>query len=120
MPPSVFEDGLLETFRVVHGVPDGCKGDFRYKLGRRLIAYTHSGKDRNLGHYVELLRRQEKGKYDRQGCLLPETLLGDDRPRDLRVPGIRVLHPRCGNSRAGPGSGRRRRSFEPAPLREEP
>ncbi|HEX7183051.1 MAG TPA: radical SAM protein [Thermoanaerobaculia bacterium] len=93
VPPSVLQDELRETFRAVHGVPDGCKGDFRYKLGQRLIAYTHSAKDRNLGHYVELLKRKEKGKYDRQGCLLPETLLDDDKPRDLRIPGIRVLHP---------------------------
>lgn len=92
VPASVLQDELRRTFQAVHGVPDCCRRDWSYRKLQGLIRYTHRRKDRNIGLYAEYLREKEKGKYDRQGCLIPEALAGDDKPRDLRIPGIPTLH----------------------------
>lgn len=92
VPPSVLQEEFLRTYETIHGVPDCCRGKLHYQVSQRLIAYTHRRKERNLRHYVDFLREREKGKYDRQGCLRPEALADDEKPRDLRIPGIPVLH----------------------------
>jgi hypothetical protein len=94
VPPSVLQREFQETFRAVHGVPDCCRRRWAYRRLQALIRYTHRGKDRNIGRYVEFLAEREKGKYDRHGCLIPEALADDVKPRDLRIPGIPVLHGR--------------------------
>jgi len=92
VPASVLQRELRDTFRAVHGVPDCRRRDWDYRQLQALIRYTHRVKDRNLGRYIGFLEEKEKGKYDRQGCLIPEALAGDVKPRDLRVPGIPVFH----------------------------
>lgn len=73
-------------------VPDCCRRDWKYQQLQAVIRYTHRIKDRNLGRYIGFLEEKEKGKYDRHGCLIPEALAGDVKPRELRIPGIPVLH----------------------------
>lgn len=92
VPASVLQEELRQTFRTVHGVPEGSRRSWDYQKLQTLIRYTHRIKDRNLGHYAAFLKEKEKGKYDRQGCLIPERLLDDPKPRDLRIPGIPTLH----------------------------
>ena len=92
VPPSVLQAEMLRTFRHVHGVPAGSKTSFHYQVSQRLIAYTHRPKERNLERYIDFLEERERGKYDRQGRLLPETLVDDRKPTELRIPGIPVLH----------------------------
>jgi hypothetical protein len=92
VPASVLQEELRQTFRTVHGVPEGSRRNWDYQKLQTLIRYTHRIKDRNLGHYAAFLKEKEKGKYDRQGCLIPERLLDDPKPRDLRIPGIPTLH----------------------------
>lgn len=93
VPPSVLQRELLKTFRTVHGVPDCCRRNRNYQISQRLIAYTHRPKDRNLERYAGFLQEREKGKYDALGALKAETLVDDEKPRDLRIPGIPALHP---------------------------
>jgi hypothetical protein len=95
--PSVFQEALRETFRVVHSVPDGSRHDMNYRMIQSIIRYTHRGKDRNLGRYIEFLKRMERNKYGSDGRLIPETLLSDPKPwtvdvgaptrRSVRLPG---------------------------------
>jgi anaerobic magnesium-protoporphyrin IX monomethyl ester cyclase len=111
VPPSVLQDDLRRTFRCVHGVPAGSGADWSYRRAQALIRYTHRDKDRNLGVYCEFLRARERGKYDRQGCLRPETLEDDVKPRELGLPTTNVLRPRSGRWRT---AGRRRTAAAPA------
>jgi len=96
VPPSVLQQAFRDTFRHVHGVPASCRGDWAYRRLQAIIRYTHRTKDWNIGRYVEFLKVQEAGKYDRSGCLIPETLARDEKPRDLAVPGIVLPQARRG------------------------
>jgi radical SAM superfamily enzyme YgiQ (UPF0313 family) len=94
-PPSVLQQAFLDTFQTVHGVPAGdgaVRPGGRYRLGQALIRYTHRGKDRNLRHYVEYLRRAERGKYDAAGALRRETLLDDPKARSIDI-GVPIRRP---------------------------
>jgi hypothetical protein len=93
VPPSVLQAELLRTFRHVHGLPAGRQRDLHYSIAQRLIAYTHRPKERNLERYIDFLAERERGKYDRHGCLVSETLIGDRKPTELGIPGIPVFHP---------------------------
>jgi radical SAM superfamily enzyme YgiQ (UPF0313 family) len=88
VPPSVLQRAFRDTFRHVHGVPEASRRDWGYRRLQAIIRYTHRIKDHNLGCYAEHLKVLEAGKYDRSGCLIPEALARDEKPRDLRVPGI--------------------------------
>jgi len=88
VPPSVLQRAFRDTFRHVHGVPAASRRDWDYRRLQAIIRYTHHIKDHNLGRYAEHLKVLEAGKYDRSGCLVPESLADDEKPRDLRVPGI--------------------------------
>jgi radical SAM family protein/B12 binding protein len=92
-PPSVLQQGFLDTFAAVHGLPEGNgRSDRRYRLGQALIRYTHRGKDRNLRHYVDYLRRVERGKYDAMGALRAETLVDDPKSRSIDI-GVPIRRP---------------------------
>ena len=71
-------------------MPECCRRNWDYRGAQTLVRYTHRTKDWNLGRYVEYLRVKEQGKYDRSGCLIPEALESDEKPWELRVPGIRM------------------------------
>jgi hypothetical protein len=90
VPASVLQEELRRTFQHVHGVPGCCRRNWDYRGSQALVRYTHRTKDRNLGRYVEFLRQKEKGLYDRQGCLIAERLLDDEKPRELGIPGMRM------------------------------
>ncbi len=93
VPPSVLQREFLKTFATVHGVPEGTQTSADFRLRQALIRSTHRGKDRNLRRYVEFLERKERGKYDRHGALIHDTLWDDDKPRDLGLPTSNVLRP---------------------------
>lgn len=92
VPPSVLQREFLATFKAVHGVPEGVRTGVAFRRRQALIRYTHRGKDANLRRYIEFLARREKGKYDRQGCLIHDTLWDDEKPRDLGLATSNVLH----------------------------
>jgi len=103
VPPSVFQEELRKTFLFLHGVPEEAKRDVGYRISQALIRYTHRGKNRNLKRYVEFLKRAEQGKYDRNGGLKREALIGDVKPwtvdlgaptrRRVRIPANAGLMP---------------------------
>jgi radical SAM superfamily enzyme YgiQ (UPF0313 family) len=90
VPASVLQEELRRTFRFVHQVPECCRGNVDYRMTQRLVRYTHRTKDHNLGRYAEYLRRKEQGKYRRDGSLIVEALGDDEKPRELKVPGIKM------------------------------
>jgi len=113
VPASVLQEELRNTFRFVHGVPPESRRDWDYRSTRALVRYTHRTKDHNLGEYAGYLKEKEKGKYDRDGRLIAERLEDDEKPRELKIPGIRM--PQAKGLGAEPT--RRSRSWAPEALR---
>ena len=85
VPPSVLQRELLDTFRTVHGVPEGSRAPRAYRVTQGLLRYTHRDKDAGIRRYIEFLERREKGQYDAGGRLRREALLDDVKPRDLAL-----------------------------------
>ena len=79
VPPSVLQQAMLDTFREIHTTP-GCPDcNLDYRIAQGIIRYSHREKEHRLERYIERLKVFERGKYNADGRLMPETLLREDK-----------------------------------------